>query len=1020
MPSSKTIPKRPSLTNTPLWDHQTKAISAVRKYITAFKDDGSIGSSMIHMPTGTGKTGVIACCSHFLKHVNCVLLLSPRIALRDQLARELEGRFFTKLGLGNDLPKAVHNVTQKFPSIDSDSWNKCVLTMTIQMLNSMKNRNDENYSTLQDKVSLLIIDEGHYEPALMWRDAIRGISAPRVVFTATPFRNDLKLFDVNAQHSYSYTFHQATTENTIRNVQFHQRVVPDTPQDFVDDVVTFYDEQFPQVRQTANPPRVIIRCDSHEDIRRIGQAFETIGRSYVLIHENFSDNDPTRPNERRAVPDPDNEDAVFWVHQFKLLEGIDDPRFSILAIRKEFSNTRALVQQIGRVLRNPVRKAASVGHVLDHSQGRQEELWDDFLKFDQTISMDGITVADFGHQMLTQIRKAQPDIIYLDGRFRSAFTLDTVDPAQELVLPATVNIFRRPAKFDRQAMQDQLQIEYKQQDRDVRHISSGGADVFLYLSFRNSPLLRSTSFIECRLGVTIIRECGEYICCYDSGGGVPAILDNHTEPVPVDELRRLFSKSDGSYLTSVSLHNSNLGARAIRTRAITASRIEDTVPTFDDHSFICRTARGYSSEGNRIVRRYVGFTRGKITDSTVGRLPFTEYLAWLNQVTQVLVDKPEPLEAFIRFALHADPPDDPTPLNILLDLNEVQDDFVTTESNNLTAGQAMEIEDACQDVANGKFSVKANGLQCSVSVDFCNKTGRYLIDSPELETIYHSSVDGLDRGLVHYLNREQAFRVIPLTNGSFYTLGAFYSPMIRFGKQYDDDQIGLLKILHEAQCLNTIGSEKGTACSADESAWDSNSLFSIIDSLGVGHGLDSLFGNPDVLICDDMGTEAADFIMADTHNKRVVFIHAKGKGSGNASKYAASPLQEVCGQTTKNLKYFSRYASYEPPKARKWHTTKWSGSNSTRGKVSSRVRRHPNQLTTGLQMWRHIQKIIRDPNSTLEVWMLLGRLLSKSEIQKQLTASTPKPEARQTAFLLFSVMNDVASVGARLRVICSP
>lgn len=51
--------------------------------------------------------------------------------------------------------------------------------------------------------------------------------------------------------------------------------------------------------------------------------------------------------------------------------------------------------------------------------------------------------------------------------------------------------------------------------------------------------------------------------------------------------------------------------------------------------------------------------------------------------------------------------------------------------------------------------------------------------------------------------------------------------------------------------------------------------------------------------------------------------------------------------------------------------------------------------------------------------MLLGRLLLKSELQKQLTASNPAPEARQAAYLLFSVMNDVASVGACLRVICS-
>ena len=1007
------------MASTPLWKHQEKAVSTVRQYISAFGKDDSIGSSMIHMPTGTGKTGVIACCSHFLKHVGCVLVLSPRIALRDQLAREVRGRFFTKLGLSDDLPKAVHNVTRTFPSVADADFDQVILTMTIQMLHSMRNRSDENYAVLQDKVSLLIVDEGHYEPALMWREAIRGIATPRVVFTATPFRNDLKLFDVSVDHSFSYTVKEAIEDRTVRSVQFHQRAVADAPTAFVQDVISFYDDQFLDAQQEADPPRAIIRCDSHEDIRRIGQAFQNAGRACVLIHESFSDGDAARPLERHAVPDPDTEHAVFWVHQFKLLEGIDDPRFQLLAIRKEFRNTRALVQQIGRVLRNPARTPGAVGHVLDHSQGRQEELWKDFRRFDDMVADNGMDVADFGGRMLSAIRKAQPDVIYLDGRFRSAFALDEIDPEDELIIPATVNVFRKSAGFDRQALRSHLECDYKQQDRDVRYVPSGGADVFLYLGFRNSPLLRSTSFIECRLGVTIVRECGEYVCCYDSGGGVPAILDDYTEPVPVDELRRLFRKADGSYLTAVSLHNSNLGVRAIRTRAITASRIDDTVPTFDDHSFICRTARGYSSEDNGAVRRYVGFGRGKITDSTVGRVPFDDYLAWLDQVTQVLIDKPEPVGAFVRFALHADPPDDPTPLNILLDLGEVEDEFVTSEADGIEAGQAMVIEDACQDVTDGEFAVQANGKKCAVSVAFCSKTGRYVIDSADLETVYHSTVNGLDRGIVHYLNREQAFRVVPRSHGSFYTLGAFYSPIIRFGKRYDDDQIGLLKILYGSKCVETVGSEKGTVCRLDRSGWDADSVFSIIDSLGVGHGLDALFGNPDTVICDDMGTEAADFIFADSGQSRVAFVHAKCRSKAGTSKYAASPLQEVCGQATKNLKYFSRYVSYDPPKARKWHNNAWKAPSTTQGEVAARIRRYPAGLSTGLKVWQHVQRLIRDPNSTLEVWLVLGRLLSKSELERQLTASNPAPEARQAAYLLFSVMNDVASVGARLRVICS-
>src|SRR5262245_23549297 len=109
-------------------------------------------------------------------------------------------------------------------------------------------------------------------------------------------------------------------------------------------------------------PRVIIRCESDARIRQIGQALEGAGRTYVLIHENFQDADPSRPHERRSVPDPEHEQAQFWVHQFKLLEGIDDPRFQVLAIFDELKTTLSLVQQVGRVIRNPERKPGAVAH----------------------------------------------------------------------------------------------------------------------------------------------------------------------------------------------------------------------------------------------------------------------------------------------------------------------------------------------------------------------------------------------------------------------------------------------------------------------------------------------------------------------------------------------------------------------------------------------------------------------------------------------------------------------------------
>jgi hypothetical protein len=297
---------------------------------------------------------------------------------------------------------------------------------------------------------------------------------------------------VQFDHAFSYRFEEAVKDRTIRAVKIHQRTNQPTPSGFVADVIQFYDSTFPTASSNPDPPRVIIRCDSDATIRQIGAALAANGKSFALIHENFKDNDLSRPHERRTVPDPQSEPAVFWVHQFKLLEGIDDSRFQVIALFEELSTTRGLVQQIGRVVRNPARKAGKVGHFLDHSSGRQTELWNEFLAFDALLKRHGVKVADFSAKVLKAIKDAQPDIVYLDGRFRSPLALNTINPADELSLLQTVNVVRKPTGFTMAALRKEIQADFAQQDRDVREfVVNASTVVLLYLDFRNSPLLRS-------------------------------------------------------------------------------------------------------------------------------------------------------------------------------------------------------------------------------------------------------------------------------------------------------------------------------------------------------------------------------------------------------------------------------------------------------------------------------------------------------------------------------------------------
>jgi hypothetical protein len=176
-----------------------------------------------------------------------------------------------------------------------------------------------------------------------------------------------------------------------------------------------------------------------------------------------------------------------------------------------------------------------------------------------------------------------------------------------------------------------------------------------------------------------------------------------------------------------------------------------------------------------------------------------------------------------------------------------------------------------------------------------------------------------------------------------------------------------------------------------------------------------LLRNATLQICDDMGTEAADFIFADPTTPRVVFAHAKF--SKLSRLYSASALTEVCGQAEKNARYLGRFNEEVPPKAAAWHSSplKFKGNR----EHVKRVRQGP-AGATGSDIWKQIRAIIRDWRSSTEIWVVMGNALSISEFKNQLTASRPAQEAIQLAFRLYSTAQAANAVGARLRVFCMP
>ncbi len=461
--------------------------------------------------------------------------------------------------------------------------------------------------------------------------------------------------------------------------------------------------------------------------------------------------------------------------------------------------------------------------------------------------------------------------------------------------------------------------------------------------------------------------------------------------------------------------NTDLGRHSIRRRTIYAYSIAETAPGLVDHAHFSSTAQGYTSFGRYSrIRRYVGFTRARISDPRPILVDYGAYVEWLDALAQALDNPSTTPELFSRFANFTSPPDDRTPKNILLDIEDIASSFETAIPTEGGRPRQLELDELCYDIRDGVFTCVANSKAYKVSVNYDEGKRNYQLYSPELEAAYVriGGAERARRNLVAYLSRSQSFRIVPGSPGIIYAHGHFYEPRLALGGRSSGEKLELTRIFHHVDVLGRIAGEKGGRCPADESGWAKGSLFHLIDTLGAGTELRTDFKGVDILVCDDLGTEVADFIAADTHSGLVVFIHAKV--SGRPTKRSATALAAVCHQAVKNLDYIHPYSTREPPNLMKWEGA-WEDPK--HGRVARRIRKGSGSAQ---EIWATIREIVRDPSATRAVWILLGQAFSLEEFEKQRNRSRPAPEIVQILYQIQSTWGAVSSVGAKLTIFSSP
>lgn len=791
-----------------LWLPQRRAIAFAHGYLSACATAGPDvrpQAALVKMPTGTGKTSVIAALACVSPLVRRTLIITPRAGLVHQLRQDLSWRLWGRAfgavyhdhqlhegvdeseidrirtevkrgaitpirALGADQYKriweerngerqilvstfnALHLILGLTPPAHRSMWGRKERDVAKSLLHLNKDDEKatdtkltdasvEGFRELLRNVDLVIVDEGHYEPAYSWAQAVRHLGRPTIVFSATPYRNDYKYFDIDGNFVFNLSFLEAASERLVRDVSIEAPLPTQPPQSRRRRQVRKQDEhpehfvaEF-QATLAALPTgkKAIVHAANYQALTGLQRAFHQAGESVVVIHDSFKGakrdchdlkhlkraSQETLKSLRfqhvhQAVESATAREARVWLHQFKLLEGIDDSSFLEIWLYDGLASARHLVQQVGRAIRRPdladphgqvavVRGSSRQLDTYEDAPTVAEQVqtrWRDYLAYETYTKEQPGLAFRAETQLLASVKRAAPAVQYIAGEFRGGHLLDESPSMAAFLLPRRATICRvlgltdhRPGAIADDFLDDLQESAVEAMRLEERFdispvpapLQSGYEDMRLirYLAWNNSPYLARHHVPEWRLGVMAIARAGRYIFLLDTEGiCVDTGQLGLATPEP-EELKRLFPDQESTTretqtriveTAAAGLDISELGLRSISVRR---HALDEGYFDLAEGSQVPTSVRGYGRLGNGTARRRLSFSTSSVSDVSYQMLGVKHYLRWVHEIANAIADPATPPHRYFgRFALDVPPlsAEAAAPISILLDLWDLLED----------------------------------------------------------------------------------------------------------------------------------------------------------------------------------------------------------------------------------------------------------------------------------------------------------------------------------------------------------
>jgi len=1000
----------PATVRKKLWKHQRNALDFAVDHLNR-----TDSPCLIRMPTGTGKTGIIACLT-MLSNRNSSLVLTPWAHLRNQMVSDLKKGFWDTIGT----TPSKHEIVSIFPSnaeTEVKSSEAQVIVATFTTLNDLRLNYSALYRELAGAISLVLVDEGHYEPAVEWGKSVKGLKTKTLLLTATPYRNDLKLFRItdSKRSTHHFTHAEAVKQGIIRNLAFGELVSTNDTLSLSTAFAAAWKKAKKDGNLPSRAPRAIVCCAGAGQIERTVAHLRKLGLKAIGVHEQFEKS----PNGTllRDVPDPRSTDSEIWVHQHKLTEGLDDNRFCCIALFTRIRNDRKLVQQIGRILRrnSADRKVAAL--LLAPAVFSAEDEWTAYLKFETNLKL--LEPQHF-RDVVDTLLKTQPEVEYFNGRFRRRFRPDRLSTETQVIIPPSVLVRRVGNDFSLDAYIEDCTDTLNTEDAVILGpnsnapcLSSETSALWVYASVGNSRFLQNTSLYEVRLETHCVVLVDDLLFISDSEGNYPIeILEEKTGALEPDELTRYLDRS--FRLTHATVDSSIPYDTVIRGAELRGHNLLNVATSLTDRLQICRAARGTSTKDGR---RYIGMATGRLRKeiSADSRRSFDvqAFVSWAESVAKILKSRVAESRLFRRYMQPCRPPADPKPKTICVDFLRLDAELTLADGTECSLkSSAADIRESaghakttfsCEFRLEGK---RLTEMSVTLRIDYQPSKRRfwfYKQDGASLRVHMEGDEAGEGKGLAEFLNLRQDIVLIGLDGGEMVYQGRNF-----YAIDYSFAETVLVNLIQRPHNAPRCRSEKGTHEQITALRNSAQTRFPVGSVFrAVADELIELPFHPEVLICDDLGTESADFIGADFGRHQMALIHAK---AGSGRRISAAAFHDVAAQAMKNLVYLTRTTEL-PEGLVSWRrNVKWNRTN------IPRLYRMPRGAPAGEQLWRKLRSdTIESSNPELFVILATTGCCDSNELKTAIKDRSKRtPEVAQLLHLLDGLNSYSRQLGVRL------